>query len=289
MIFTAGCEKMGKLDERVALVTGSASGIGKAIAERFAKEGAKVVVSDIQDDLGQKVAKSLGNNATFIHADVTLEDDVKGMIGHTTDTYGRLDCIVNNAGMGGVKGEIESVPVEDFDRTIAILLRGVFLGMKHAAPIMKKQGGGTMINMSSVAGLRGVSQNHPYSAAKAAVLQLTRTVAMELAYYKIRVNSICPGSIVSSIFGAAKGLSSADSAKTYDDLKQLFAKGQPIRRAGLPEDIANAALWLASDESSFVTGHALVVDGGVSAGQMWTQQMRWIDMIESALGFDLPG
>ncbi|MFW9835407.1 MAG: SDR family NAD(P)-dependent oxidoreductase [Candidatus Thorarchaeota archaeon] len=280
---------MGKLDERVALVTGSASGIGKAIAERFAKEGAKVVISDIQDDLGQKVVKSLGDNATFVHADVRLEEDVKGMIGHTTDTYGRLDCIVNNAGMGGVKGEIESVPVEDFDRTIAILLRGVFLGMKHAAPIMKKQGGGTMINISSVAGLRGVSQNHPYSAAKAAVLQLTRTVAMELAYYKIRVNSICPGSIVSSIFGAAKGLSSADSAKTYDDLKKLFAKGQPIRRAGLPEDIANAALWLASDESSFVTGHALVVDGGVSAGQMWTQQMRWIDMIESALGFDLPG
>jgi NAD(P)-dependent dehydrogenase (short-subunit alcohol dehydrogenase family) len=280
---------MGKLDERVALVTGSASGIGKAIAERFAKEGAKVVISDIQDDLGQKVAKSLGDNATFVHADVRLEADVKGMIGHATDTYGRLDCIVNNAGMGGVKGEIESVSVEDFDQTIAILLRGVFLGMKHAAPIMKKQGGGTMINISSVAGLRGVSQNHPYSAAKAAVLQLTRTTAMELAYYKIRVNSICPGSIVSSIFGAAKGLSSADSAKTYDDLKQLFAKGQPIRRAGLPEDIANAALWLASDESSFVTGHALVVDGGVSAGQMWTQQMRWIDMIESALGFDIPG
>ncbi|MFW9806675.1 MAG: SDR family NAD(P)-dependent oxidoreductase [Candidatus Thorarchaeota archaeon] len=280
---------MGKLEERVALVTGSASGLGKAIAERFAKEGAKVVVSDIQDELGQKVAKSLGDNATFIHADVILEDDVKGMIDHATDTYGRLDCIVNNAGMGGVKGEIESVPIEGFDRTIAILLRGVFLGMKHAAPIMKKQGGGNMINISSVAGLRGVSQNHPYSAAKAAVLQLTRTVAMELAYYNIRVNSICPGSIVSSIFGAAKGLSSADSEKTYEDLKRLFAKGQPIRRAGLPEDVANAALWLASDESSFVTGHALVVDGGVSAGQMWTQQMRWIDMIESALGFDLPG
>jgi NAD(P)-dependent dehydrogenase (short-subunit alcohol dehydrogenase family) len=190
--------------------------------------------------------------------------------------------------MGGVKGEIETVSVEGFDQTIGILLRGVFLGMKHATPIMKKHGGGSMINISSVAGLRGVSQNHPYSAAKAAVIQLTRTVAMELAYHKIRVNSICPGSIVTSIFGAAKGMSSADSAKTYEDLKRLFAKGQPIRRAGLPEDVANAALWLASDDSSFVTGHALVVDGGVSAGQMWTQQMRWIDMIESTLGFDLP-
>jgi NAD(P)-dependent dehydrogenase (short-subunit alcohol dehydrogenase family) len=279
-----GREKVGKLEDRVALVTGGASGIGKAIAEIFTKEGARVVISDIQDDLGKNVAESIGENATYVHADVSLEKDVKGMIDHTLKTYGRLDCIVNNAGMGGVKGEIETVPVEEFDRTIAILLRGVFLGMKHASPVMKKQGGGTMINISSVAGLRGISQNHPYSAAKAAVLQLTRTAAMELAYHKIRVNSICPGSIVSSIFGAAKGLSSEESAKTYGNLKKLFAKGQPIRRAGLPEDIAKAALWLASDDSSFVTGHALVVDGGVSAGQMWTQQMKWIDMIESTLG-----
>jgi NAD(P)-dependent dehydrogenase (short-subunit alcohol dehydrogenase family) len=279
---------MGKMDERVAVISGSASGLGKAIAELFVKEGARVVVSDIQDELGQKLAESLGENATYYHADVSLEEDVKGMIEHAVETYGRLDCVVNNAGMGGVKGEIESVPVAGFDQTIAILLRGVFLGMKHAAPVMKKQGGGNIINISSVAGLRGVSQNHPYSAAKAAVIQLTRTVAMELAYYKIRVNSICPGSIVTSIFGAAKGLSSAESAKTYEDLKRLFEKGQPIRRAGLPEDIANAALWLASDDSSFVTGHALVVDGGVSAGQMWTQQMRWIDMIESTLGLDPP-
>jgi len=276
---------MGKMDDKVALVTGAASGIGKAIAELFAKEGARVVISDIQDELGKKVADDIGENATYIHADVCLESDVKGMVDYAVKTYGRLDCIVNNAGMGGVKGEIETVPVEGFDLTIAILLRGVFLGMKHAAPVMKKQGGGTMINISSVAGLRGVSQNHPYSAAKAAVLQLSRTVAMELAYHKIRVNSICPGSIVSSIFGAAKGMSSAESAKTYENLKKLFAKGQPIRRAGVPEDIAQAALWLASDDSSFVTGHALVVDGGVSAGQMWTQQMRWVDMIESTLGF----
>lgn len=285
-IFSIGCDKLGKLEDRVALVTGGASGIGRAIAELFAKEGSRVVISDIQDELGKTVADGIGENAYYTHANVTLEEDVKGMVDYAVKTYGRLDCIVNNAGMGGIKGEIETVPVEEFDKTIAILLRGVFLGMKHAAPVMKKQGGGTMINISSVAGLRGISQNHPYSAAKAAVLQITRTVAMELAYYKIRVNSICPGSIVSSIFGAAKGLSSGESAKTYENLKKLFEKGQPIRRAGLPEDIANAALWLASDDSSFVTGHALVVDGGISAGQMWTQQMRWIDAIESTLGFD---
>ncbi|MFW9864070.1 MAG: SDR family NAD(P)-dependent oxidoreductase [Candidatus Thorarchaeota archaeon] len=275
---------MGKLDDRVAVITGGASGIGKAIAELFVKEGSRVVVSDIQDEQGQKLAKSLGEKATYIHADVSVENDVKGMIDYAMSTYGRLDCIVNNAGMGGVSGEIESIPVEDFDRSIAILLRGVFLGMKHAAPVMKKQGGGNIINISSIAGLRGISQNHPYSAAKAAVIQLTRTVAMELAYYKVRVNTICPGSIVTSIFGASKGMTSAESAKTYDNLTRLFEKAQPIRRAGFPEDIAQAALWLASDESSFITGHALVVDGGMSAGQMWPQQMRWIDMIESALG-----
>ncbi|MBY8998330.1 MAG: glucose 1-dehydrogenase [Candidatus Thorarchaeota archaeon] len=277
---------MGRIDDIVAVITGGASGIGEATARLFVKEGAKVVVSDIQDEQGLKLVEKLGENATYIHADVSLEDDMKGMVDHAVKTYGRLDCLINNAGMGGVKGEIESIAVEGFDQTIAILLRGVFLGMKHTAPVMKKQGGGNIINISSVAGLRGVSQNHPYSAAKAAVLQLTRTVAMELAYYKIRVNSICPGSIVTSIFGAARGLSSAESAKTYENLKRLFEKGQPIRRAGLPEDIANAALWLASDDSSFVTGHALVVDGGISAGQMWTQQMRWIDAIESTLGLD---
>jgi len=279
---------MGKMDDRVAVVTGSASGIGKAIAELFVKEGAQVLVTDIQDELGQRFAESLGKRAAFIHADVSLEDDVKGMIDHAVDTYGRLDCLVNNAGMGGVKGEIESIPVSGFDQTIVILLRGPFLGMKYAAPVMKRQGGGNIVNISSVAGLRGISQNHPYSAAKAAILQLTRTVAMELAYYKIRVNSICPGSIVSSIFGAAKGMSSEESVKTYENLTKLFEKAQPIRRAGLPEDIANAALWLASDDSSFVTGHALVVDGGISAGQQWPQQMRWIDAIESAIGFKSP-
>lgn len=274
------------MDSKVAAVTGGANGIGKAIAELFVKEGARVVVSDIDDELGQKLVKNLGENATYIHADVSLENDVKGMIDRAVETYGQLDCLVNNAGMGGVQGEIETVPVEDFDRSIAILLRGVFLGMKHATPVMKRQGGGNIINMASIAGLRGISQNHPYSAAKAAVIQITRTVAMELAPHKIRVNSICPGSIVSSIFGASKGMSSAESIKTYENLSRLFEKAQPLLRAGVPEDIANAALWLASDDSSFVTGHALVVDGGMSAGQIYRQQMKFTAMIESALGIN---
>ncbi|MHA3963224.1 MAG: SDR family NAD(P)-dependent oxidoreductase [Candidatus Thorarchaeota archaeon SMTZ1-45] len=275
---------MGKLANRVAVLTGGASGIGKAIVELFVKEGARVVVADIQDELGQQLAESLGASATFVHADVSLEDDVKSMIDYAVDSYGRLDCVVNNAGMGGVQGEIESIPVSGFDHTIGVLLRGVFLGIKHSAPILKRQGEGNIINISSIAGLRGISQNHPYSAAKAAVIQLTHTVAMELAPYNIRVNSICPGSIVTSIFGASKGMSAADSESKYEDLKRLFERAQPLQRAGLPEDIAKAALWLASDDSSFVTGHALVVDGGMSVGQIWSRQMRFIAMIESALG-----
>ncbi|MHA2064732.1 MAG: glucose 1-dehydrogenase [Candidatus Thorarchaeota archaeon] len=277
---------MGKLDDRVAVITGGASGIGEATARLFVEEGARVVVADIQDEHGQNLAKSLGENAAFVHADVSLEDDVKGMIDYAMDTCGRLDCLVNNAGVGGIQGEIESISVEDFDRTIAILLRGVFLGMKPAAPVMKRQGGGNIINIASIAGLRGISQNHPYSAAKAAVIQLTRTVAMELAQHQIRVNSICPGSIVTSIFGVTAGMSGAESVKAYEDLSRLFERAQPIPRAGKPEDVAKAALWLANDDSSFVTGHALVVDGGVSAGQIWQRQMRFTAMIESALGLD---
>lgn len=275
---------MGKLDDRVIAITGGASGIGEAIVHLFAKEGARVVVADIQDELGQKLVKSLGKGATFIHTDVILEDNVKGMIDQAMASYGRLDCLVNNAGMGGVEGEIESIPVTAFDRAMAILLRGVFLGMKHAAPVMKRQGKGNIINISSIAGLRGISQNHPYSAAKAAVIQLTRTVAMELAQYKIRVNCICPGMIVTSIFGKSRGMSGPDIAKAKENLSRLFEGLQPIKRAGLPEDIANAALWLAGDDSSFVTGHALVVDGGTSAGQTWSSQMKLKARIESALG-----
>ncbi len=277
---------MGKLDDRAIVITGGASGIGEAIVRLFVKEGARVVVADIQDELGQKLVGSLGKSATFIHTDVSLEDNVKGMIDQAVDSYSRLDCIVNNAGMGGVEGEIESIPVTAFDRTMAILLRGVFLGMKHAAPVMKRQGRGNIINISSVAGLRGISQNHPYSAAKAAVIQLTRTVAMELVQYQIRVNSICPGMIVTSIFGKSRGMSGPDIAKAKENLSRLFERLQPIQRAGLPEDIANAALWLAGDDSSFVTGHALVVDGGTSAGQIWSSQMKLKARIESALGLE---
>jgi len=261
---------MGKLDGKVAVITGGVSGIGKATARLFIEEGARVVIADIEDDRGKSLAEELGANAIYLHADVSREPDVKATIDHALEKFGRLDCMLNNAGLVGVSGPIEEIPVEGFDNTIGVLLRGVFLGMKHAAPVMKRQGCGSIISMASVAGLRTGYAPHTYSAAKAAIIHLTHSVAMELGESGVRVNCICPGGIATPIFGRARGLSLEAAEQGVEPLKTSLANLQPIKRAGLSEDIAQAALWLASDDSSFVNGHALVVDGGVAGGRMWS-------------------
>ncbi len=261
---------MGRLDGKVAIVTGGASGIGKATVKLFAQEDARVVIADIQDRKGETLADTLGGAAVYQHTDVSQEVDVERAIERAVSEYGRLDCIFNNAGLGGVSGPIDETPIEGFDATIGVLLRGVFLGIKHASTLMKKQGGGSIISTASVAGIVAGYGPHAYSAAKAAVIQLTRTAAMELAESGIRVNCICPGGIATPIFKPALGdlnaaLGDLDDDAVVELLKPRLAQLQPIKRSGLPEDIANAALWLASDDSSFVTGHALVVDGGLTA------------------------
>jgi NAD(P)-dependent dehydrogenase (short-subunit alcohol dehydrogenase family) len=196
------------------------------------------------------------------------------------DDFGRFDCIFNNAGSPGVGGPIESTPVEGFDATVAVLLRGVFLGMKHAAPILKAQGHGTIISTGSVAGLGTGYAGHIYSAAKAAVIHLTRSVAMELRESGVRVNCICPGFIATPIFARAFGLPlEADDQVVAILESETMGLGQP----GRPEDIARAALWLASDESSFVNGHALVVDNGLTGGYSWQQFQSWVGQAGSAL------
>src|SRR2546425_3482996 len=267
---------MPRLAGKVALITGGASGIGEATVRLFVEEGAAVVIADIQDDRGRKLAAELGNRTAYVHADVSREADVSGAIAETVKRFGRLDCLFNNAGYGGVTGSIEEIPVAGFDETIGVLLRGVFLGMKHAAPVMKRQGGGSIISTASVAGLRTGLGPHVYSAAKAAVIHLTRSVAMELGESGVRVNCICPGGIATPIFGKAFGLSPDRAEATIPLMKGVLETLQPIRRPGLPEDIAHAALWLASDESSFVNGDALVVDGGLTGGRLWseTEQRR---------------
>ncbi len=215
---------------------------------------------------------------------MSLEDDVELAVRHATETFGHLDVMFNNAGIAGAVGSIEEVSVEAFDETIGVLLKGVFLGIKHAATVMKVQGTGSIINTASVAGIRTGYGNHIYSAAKAGVIQLTRSTAMELGESGVRVNCICPGFIATPMIGRARGLSVEEADEKLDIVKDSFERAQPIRRTGLPEDIAKAALWLASDDSGFVNGQALVVDGGVTGGRMWSDYQDAIDGLKRALG-----
>ena len=275
---------MGRLEGKVAVITGGASGIGEASVSRFVAEGCKVVIADLQEARGERLAGVLGASAAFVRTDVTREDDVAGAIALAQSRFGRLDCLFNNAGYGGVNGPIASIPAQGFDDTMAVLLRGVFLGIKHAAPVMKRQGAGSIVSTASVAGLQAGYAGHVYSAAKAAVIHLTRSVAMELGESGVRVNCICPGAIATPIFGKALGLSDEAADRTVDVMKVALAKGQPIQRAGLPSDIAEAALWLASDDAAFVNGHAMVVDGGLTGGRMWSVVAEQRRAMRAAMG-----
>jgi NAD(P)-dependent dehydrogenase (short-subunit alcohol dehydrogenase family) len=275
---------MSRLANKVALITGGASGIGEATVRLFATEGAAVVIADLQDERGRRVAAELGARAAYVHADVSREADVQAAVAEAERRFGRLDCIFNNAGYGGVGGRIAEVPVDGFDATMGVLVRGVFLGMKHAAPVMRRQGSGSIISTASIAGLCTGLGPHVYSAAKAAVIHLTRSVAMELGEHNIRVNCICPGGIATPIFGKGLGLSPERAEEIVPLMKGVLENLQPIKRAGLPDDIAQAALWLASDDSTFVNGHALVVDGGLVGGRSWSESQFRRTALRQALG-----
>jgi len=277
---------MARLAGKTALITGGASGIGEATVRLFVAEGAAVVLADLQDDRGQRLAAEVGSRAAYVHADVSREADVQAAVAEAVRRFGRLDCLFNNAGSPGVAGSIEEIAVAGFDETIGVLLRGVCLGMKHAAPVMKAQGSGSIISTASVAGLQAGMSSHVYSAAKAAVIHLTRSVALELGESGVRVNCICPGGIATPIFGQAFGLSREKSEDIVPLMKGVLTQMQPIQRSGLPEDIAQAALWLASDDASFVNGHALVVDGGLIGGRRWSEARQRRAMLRTALGLD---
>jgi NAD(P)-dependent dehydrogenase (short-subunit alcohol dehydrogenase family) len=263
---------MGRLEGKVAVITGGASGIGEGTVRLFVDEGARVVIADVQDSRGETLADTLGGRAVYQHTDVSEESQVKAAVQRAMDDYGRLDCMFNNAGFGGAVGPIEEILVDEYDRTMNVLLRGVFLGMKHAAPIMKAQGSGSIISTASVAGLQGGDGPHLYSTAKAGVIHLTKSVALELGESGVRVNCICPGGIATPLIARAFQSPDLDEAAVLERVKPFLAQFQPIKRPGVPEDIARAALFLASDDSTFVNGHALVVDGGFTAGRMWSQQ-----------------
>jgi NAD(P)-dependent dehydrogenase (short-subunit alcohol dehydrogenase family) len=266
---------MGRLDGKVAVITGATSGIGLRTAEVFVAEGAKIVIAGRRIPEGEALARQLGGNCIFRQTDVTVEDQMQALIGLAVGTFGKIDCLFNNAGGPAQTGGIERLEVERFDAAMATLVRSVMLGMKHAAPHMKKQGSGSIINNGSIAGrLAGFSSSMVYGAAKAAVIHLTKCVAMELGESSIRVNSISPGAIATGIFGKALGLSTEAAEKTQAVMRNVYKSAQPIPRAGLPDDIAQAAVFLASDESSFINGHDLVVDGAITGGRNWSQQQQ---------------
>lgn len=272
---------MVRLDGKVAMITGGASGIGEASVRLFVESGAKVLIADIQDKRGKRIAEKLG--AKYIHLDVSCEEDVITGVDNALSCYGRLDCLFNNAGIAGAVGDLDSVTVEMFEKTLSVNLRGVFLGCKYAARVMRKQGSGSIINTSSIAAIRTGYGNHIYSASKAGVLQFTKSIAMELGESNIRVNCILPGFIPTPMIAMARGVSREKADVKIPVIKDAFKRAQPIKRSGLVEDVAKAALWLASDDSCFVNGHALVIDGGVSGGRMWSDYILAIQELESVL------
>ena len=251
----------GRLDGKAAVITGGASGMGLATVERFLEEGASVVIGDLNAENGRAAHERLSDEGhadrvRFTKTDVSMEGDVAAMTDLAVEAFGRLDIVFNNAGIGGAFGPITELEVEDWDTSFAVLVRSVFLGTKHAARVMIPQGtGGSIINTGSVAGMGGGAGPQAYSAAKAAVINLAKTTAIELAEHRIRVNAICPGMIFTPLMHSGN----------EEQAEEVVAELQPWPSRGEGIDIANMALFLASDESRFVSGQEHIVDGGLLA------------------------
>jgi NAD(P)-dependent dehydrogenase (short-subunit alcohol dehydrogenase family) len=277
---------MTRLANKVVVVTGGASGIGKATVELCVSEGARVVFGDILDADGEALAKALGPNAVYIHADVRSEADIERLLGTAVSRFGQLDCLVNNAGISKALGAIATISIEDWDDHLNVNLRGVFLGMKHAAPIMMGQGRGSIINLGSVAGIQAGFGPYPYSAAKAAIAHLSCCAATELGAKGVRVNCVCPGAIATPIFGKSFGLTQAAAEQTVPKLEAAFAQMQPLQRSGMPHDIAQCIVWLASDESSFANGQQFVIDGGLTSGRLWSMSQAIRQQLMTVMGIE---
>jgi NAD(P)-dependent dehydrogenase (short-subunit alcohol dehydrogenase family) len=249
---------MNRLSGKAAVVTGGARGIGEGIVRRFVAEGARCVVADIDTAAADQLVSELGDSVIFIKTDVTSEADIVAAIAACVSNFGSLDIMINNAGVVGVTGSIESTSLADWERTISILQSGVFLGTKHAFTVMREQGSGSIINISSTAGVQGGLGAHAYTTAKHGVIGLTKSVAVEAAPYRIRVNALCPGATLSSLTAAVVTGDPDNLDAAYDRLSSKYAGG----RAPKPADMANAALFMASDESEFMNGAVLVIDAG---------------------------
>ena len=257
-----------RLENKVALITGGTSGIGAETARLFINEGAKVVISGRSEEKGELLSKELGENSKYLLSDVTKEKDIENSVTETINEFGKLDILFNNAG-GPVGAGIEKVTQKDIDYGVHLLLSSVILGTKFAIEPMRKSGGGCIINNSSIAGLRYRQGDPLYAALKAAVTHYTRMSGVELGPYNIRVNSISPGAIATPIFWGgsqrANTLSEEENEKKLEKLKGNLAKAVPLNRSGLAIDIAEAALYLASEAGSFISCQDIVVDGGRTA------------------------
>ena len=258
----------GRLEGKVALITGACSGIGLGSLELFVAEGATVVAADIQDDKGAALEQRFEGRVRYARCDVTREGEIAAAVAAAQGTFGGLDILYNNAGYADRMGFVTSIKADTWDDLFAILVRGPMLGMKHAVPAMQARGGGSIINTASIAALEAGWGPLAYSSAKAAVLHMSKVAAAQLARSRIRVNAICPGIIATPIMGASMGLPLDVADQMAAHTAALGPTLQPIPKAGLPEDIAQAALYFASDASSFVTGSHLVVDGGATVGPM---------------------
>ena len=276
---------MGRLDGKIAVITGATSGIGLRTAEIFVAEGAKIVIAGRRAQEGEALARKLGAACVFRQTDVAVEEQMRALIGHAIEKFGRIDCLFNNAGGPAQTGGIEGLEVARFDAAMATLVRSVMLGMKHAAPHMRRQGSGSIINNGSIAGRRaGYSTSMIYGAAKAAVNHLTVCAAMQLGEKNVRCNSISPGGIATGIFAKALGVEHDKADSFAEAAAKNMASLQPIPRAGRTDDIAKAAVFLASDESTFINGHDLVVDGGVVGGRLWTPHQQGVQALRQAFG-----
>ena len=260
-----------RLQDKVAIITGAASGIGLGTLEVFVREGARVVAADIQDAKGLLLEQRFPGRVVYQRCDVLKEADISAAISLAESRFGGLDILFNNAGHAGADQGVEAIDGVDWDATFAVLVRSVAFGMKHAAPAMKRRGGGSIVNTASIAGLMGGCGPLAYSAAKAAVIQLTKLAAAELSPQGVRVNAICPGLIATPIFGAAMGLDPAVADQMAARIAKAAGSFQPVREAGAPAHVGEAVLFLASDAAAFVSGAALVVDGGYTIGapDMW--------------------
>lgn len=279
----------GRLEGRVAVITGGASGIGRATAELFVAEGARVVVADLQEDVGSAFAAELGDSGSFVPCNVIDEDQVAAAIREAVDRWGRLDVVYANAGFVGATGPMETISSDDYDKTMNVLLRGVFYTIKHAAPIMKAQESGSMIATASVCGLEAGIGAHIYTVAKAGVISLMQTMALEMAEHGVRSNAICPGYIATSLMAGRmrSQVSDEETEQRLQKSRDIMGQSQAMHRVGEPEDIAKMALFLASDDSEWITGTAQVVDGGLIVGKPWRKQPRTMTEVRPIHMYDV--